>query len=160
METTLTNPQEKLSSNKWRMLGLGLILFILLGLAVWKIADQIIGDLAEQRQANAIAVFEEETGIRVLRIARTAGGGVIDLQFQVVDPDKALIIHDDEKPPMMIDEKSNFIFANPFHEHADRELHTAVTYHTLIMNGGGLLQKGSEVTLQVGDSMLQNVLVQ
>jgi len=77
----------------------------------------------------------------------------------VVDPDKALIVHDVENPPMMIDEKHNLILANPFHEHADRELHTAVTYHQMIMNGGGLLKRGSKITLIVGDSKLENLTV-
>ena len=145
---------------KWKLPLLALGVAFLLSLGIWMIISQVSGDLAQQRQARAIAAFEEETGIRILRIVRTAGGGVIDLQFQVVDPDKALIIHDDEKPPMMLDEKSNLIFANPFHEHAARELHTAVTYHTLIMNGGGLLEKGSKVTLQVGDTILDGLEVQ
>jgi len=129
-------------------------------MAGWMIASQVTSNLTQQRQAKAIATFEEETGVRVLRIVRTAGGGVIDFQFQVVDPDKALIIHDTDNPPMMLDEKSNFIFANPFHDHADRELHTAVTYHQLIMNGGGLLKHGSQVTLRVGDSILEHLVVQ
>jgi hypothetical protein len=124
------------------------------------IASQVAGDLTQRREAEAIATFEEETGIRVLRIVRTAGGGIIDLQYQVVDPDKALVIHDDERPPRLLDEKSNLIFANPFHEHADRELHTAVTYHQLIMNGSGLLERGSKITITVGNSSLEDLRVQ
>ena len=144
----------------WRAAGLGLALLLLLAMAGWMIASQVAGQLVEGRQARAIAAFEEETGIRVLRIVRTAGGGVIDFQFQVVDPDKALVIHDEERPPMLLDVKSNQILANPFHDHADRELHTAVTYHQLIMNGGGLLERGSKVTIAVGNSRLENLRVQ
>jgi len=144
----------------WRAVGVGLALLFLLALAGWMIASQVAGNLTQRRQAEAITAFEEETGIRVLRIVRTAGGGVIDFQYQVVDPDKALIVHDADKPPMMLDEKSNLIFANPFHDHADREVHTAVTYHELIMNGGGLLRPGSKVTLRVGDSVLEHLVVQ
>jgi len=144
----------------WRAVGVGLALLFLLALAGWMIASQVAGNLTQRRQAEAITAFEEETGIRVLRIVRTAGGGIIDFQYQVVDPDKALIVHDADKPPMMLDEKSNLIFANPFHEHADREVHTAVTYHELIMNGGGFLKPGSKITLRVGDSVLEHLIVQ
>jgi len=147
-------------SINWRTAGVGLFLLFLLALAGWMIASQVAGDLSQKHRAEAIAAFEEETGIRVLRIVRTAGGGVIDFQYQVVDPDKALIVHDADKPPMMLDEKSNFIFANPFHDHANRELHTAVTYHELIMNGNGLLKHGRQVTLRVGDSVLEHLIVQ
>lgn len=137
---------------------IGAMLFVTL--VTWSIGSQVVSELTQRRQVNAIATFEEQTGIRILRIVRTAGGGIIDLQYQVVDPDKALIVHDADRPPMILDEKSNLIFANPFHDHADRELHTAVTYHNMIMNGAGLLQKGSKVTLQVGESVLEHLIVQ
>ena len=160
MDDSLTlNPSIESRIN-WRTASVGLFLIFLLALAVWMIASQVAGDLSQRRQAEAITAFEEKTGIRVLRIVRTAGGGVIDFQYQVVDPDKALIVHDADKPPMMLDEKSNFIFANPFHDHANRELHTAVTYHELIMNGNGLLKHGSKITLRVGDSVLEHLIVQ
>jgi hypothetical protein len=160
MENSLaiTPPEER--SPNWRAAGAGLALLLLLALASWMIASQVTGNLAQDRRAKAIAAFEEETGIRILRLAVTAGGGIIDLQYQVVDPDKALIIHDDEKPPMILDEKTNLIFAIQFHEHADRELHTAVTYHNMIMNGGGLLERGGMVSLRVGDSILEHLVVQ
>jgi len=154
----LTPPEER--GANWRAVGVGLALLLVLALAGWMIASQVAGNLAQERRAKAIAAFEEETGIRVLRLAMTAGGGLVDLQYQVVDPDKALIVHDAEKPPMMLEEKSNIIFANPFHEHASRELHTAVTYHELIMNGGGLLERGSKVALRVGNSILEHLVVQ
>lgn len=164
MDNTLSTPlADRDGTNRladWKGPVLALAAVLVLSLAIWTILAQVRATLAQQGQVKAIAAFEEETGIRILRIVRTAGGGVIDLQYQVVDPDKALIIHDDEKPPMMLDEKSNLLLANPFHEHADRELHTAVTYHTLIMNGGGLLKPGSKVTLRVGDALLEHLVVQ
>lgn len=144
----------------WQAAGLGLVLASLLVLASWMIASQIAGDSVQGRQVQAIAAFEEETGIRVLRIAMTAGGGVVDLQYQVVDPDKSLIVHDDENPPRLLDAASGLFIAEPFHEHAARELHTAVTYHQLIMNGGGLLERGSKVTITVGNATLENIQVQ
>ncbi len=36
----------------------------------------------------------------------------------------------------------------------------AVTYHELIMNGSGLLEQGSKVTLIVGNSRLEHIIVQ
>jgi len=160
MENIAINSPAKRKGVDWQATGVSIVLLLLLALAVWMVASQVVGNLTQSRQEKAIAAFEEETGIRVLRIVLTAGGGIVDFQFQVVDPDKALIVHDVENPPMMIDEKHNLILANPFHEHADRELHTAVTYHQMIMNGGGLLERGSKITLIVGDSKLENLTVQ
>ena len=160
MENIAINSPTKRKGVDWQATGVSIVLLLLIALAVWMIASQVAGNLVQSRQEKAIAVFEEETGVRVLRIVLTAGGGIVDFQYQVVDPDKALIVHDVENPPMMIDVKHNLILANPFHEHADRELHTAVTYHQMIMNGAGLLQRGNRITLIVGDSKLENLIVQ
>jgi len=143
----------------WQQIAFTVGAALILGLAIWMVTSQVTGNFAQKQQNAAIAAFEEETGIRVVRIVLTGGGGIIDLQYQVVDPDKALIIHDADNPPMMLDEKSNFIFANPFHEHAAREVHTAVTYHELIMNGSGFIQRGSKITLKVGESKLEHLVV-
>jgi len=160
MENTAINQRAKRKAIDWQATAVSIVLLLLITLAVWMIASQVVGNLAQSRQEKAITVFEEETGVRVLRIVLTAGGGIVDFQYQVVDPDKALIVHDVDNPPMMIDVKHNLILANPFHEHADRELHTAVTYHEMIMNGAGLLKRGSKITLIVGDSKLENLIVQ
>jgi hypothetical protein len=159
MEEISTNQAGLNIGENWQRWALTAGVVLLFALAGWMIASQVAGNLVQSRQEKAIAAFEEGTGIRVVRIVLTGGGGIIDLQYQVVDPDKALIIHDADNPPMMLDEKSNFIFANPFHEHAARELHTAVTYHELIMNGAGLIQRGSKVTLSVGESRLEHLVV-
>ncbi|MCB0210371.1 MAG: hypothetical protein KDJ52_13625 [Anaerolineae bacterium] len=148
--------------NWWGLILLVSLVTVLIVLAVWMIISQFgPGSGWEQnRQAVAQAAFEAETGIRVVRVAMTAGGGMIDLQYQVVDPDKALIVHDDDNPPALIEEATGWLFATPFHDHAFRELHTAVTYHELITNGDGLLSRDSTVTLTVGEARLEHVRVQ
>lgn len=113
-------------------------------------------ELRVQQQAS----FEDITGIRVVRVALSAGGGIVDLRYQVLDPDKALAIHDDEAPPRLIDEKTAEVVAIPFHDHATRELHTAVTYREMFMNGGGALDRGDRVTIEVGEAVIQHIEVE
>jgi len=154
------NPTAIKTDVTWQQVALTVGVALLIGVAIWMIASQVTGNLVQSRQEKAIAAFEADTGIRVLRIALTAGGGILDLQYQVIDPDKALVVHDTDNPPMMLDEKTNLVFANPFHDHAAREVHTAVTYHEMIMNGSGLLQRGSKVTLGIGESKLEHLVAQ
>ena len=47
----------------------------------------------------------ERSGVRVVRVAATGGGGLLDLRYQVVDPGKAAAIHDAETPPALVDER-------------------------------------------------------
>lgn len=139
------------------MAGLALLL---VALAAWMIASQYSGSFWPDQAAMAQAAFEEATGIRLVRVASTAQGGMIDLQYQVMDPDKALIIHDDENPPTLIDDATGLVLATPFHDHGFKKLRPALTYHVLIVNGDGLLKRGSTVTLIVGQSRLEHVVVQ
>lgn len=160
MENIAINPSEKRDPVNLQKAGLVLILLILFALVGWMIASQVVSQQDQNQQELAIATFEEQTGIRVLRVAVTSGGGMLDFMYQVIDPDKAPIIHDDETPPALISEATNQLVATPFHDHAFREMHTAVTYHEIIMNGGGLLERGDKVTLILGGSKLEHLEVQ
>lgn len=114
----------------------------------------------DEQYTRQVIEFEDATGIRVVRVVLTAGDGIVELHYQVLDPDKAVGVHDDENPPGLIDEGSGAIIAVPFHDHSFRELHTAVTYREMFMNGGGLLEHGSKVTLAVGSAIIEHIEVQ
>lgn len=132
-----------------------------LSLAAWMVvSEQVQGGRALDAAKLSRAEFEEATGVRLVHIAVTAGGGMLDLRYQVLDPDKALVVHDDDSPPTILDEASGRAIRRPWMEHHDRELHTAVTYHELIMNSGGVVKRGSQVTLAIGDARLEHVVVQ
>lgn len=160
MQNTLTQPQSHLRKIHWREGLFILAILLLAAMAVWMAASQVLGERTQQQQSAALAAFEAESGIRVLRVVMTAGGGMLDLQYQVIDPDKSLIVHDDDSPPTLIDQASGTLIATPWHDHSFRELHTAVTYHELIMNAGGLLERGDKVTLTLGKVKLEDLIVQ
>jgi len=162
MQTTLSGQLSQLKVDLWRKLSLAALLLLLAGLAAWMVISQFTTPAitTPNGRAQARAVFEAETGIRVVRVVIVGGGGLVDLQYQVLDPDKSLAIHDDDNPPTLVDEASGNVVAIPFHEHSFQDLHTAITYHELLMNGGGLLETGSKVTLTLGASRLEGIVVQ
>lgn len=116
--------------------------------------------LEQERREQAVMAFEAQTGIRVVRLAMTAGGGMVDLQYQVIDPGLAVIVHDDERPLTLTDVKTGFQLATPFHSHAPRNLHAGVTYHFIILNAGGMLKRGSKVDLSVSGYTLKGLTVE
>lgn len=133
-----------------------LLSVLLIGaLAAWMMAGAA-GARAEAHERQ-VAAFEEATGIRIVRVVVTAGGGVVELHYRVLDPDKAIAVHDDELPPGLIDEQSGAVVAVPFHDHAFRELHTGVLYRQMFMNGGGILEPGDLVTITVSDAVLEHI---
>lgn len=160
MENAQTGSVSTQTETSWQRLAFIAAILMLVALAGWMVISQFAGSLVRNRQAAALATFEEQTGVRILRVVMTSGGGMVDIQYQVLNPDKALIVHDDDNPPTLVDEANGLLIATPFHEHSFRELHTAVTYHEIIMNSGGLLQRGSRITLTIGEAKLEHMIVQ
>jgi len=135
---------------------------ILLGLAVWMVAAQWSPAASGQPTAAASkAAFEEVTGVRVLWVAVTAGGGMIDLRYQLLDTDKARVVHDRKRPPRLIHEGSGQVVSRPWMAHAHkRNLRVPVAYYQLLVNPGGVIKRGTLVTVAVGDARLEHVVVQ
>ena len=104
--------------------------------------------------------LREETGVRVLRLVSTAAGGMIDFQYQIADPDKALVLHDDANPPMIVSDKAQWTISRTLHEHGFEVQQTGLTYHILIINEGGKIQQGDKVTLEIGDAKLENIVIE
>lgn len=133
---------------------------LLAGMGIWMIAAP--DPVAERgRKTLSPEAFAEATGVRIIRAAITAGGGMIDLRYQVVNPDKSLIVHDRERPPTVIDETTGSSVSWSWMEHShDRELHTAITYHELLMNPRGVFKRGRRITIDIGGSRLEGLVVQ
>lgn len=131
------------------------------GLAAWMLASQLDhGRPAGDEAGKARAAFEEATGIRVIYVAVTAGGGMLDMRYQVLDPDKALVVQDKDTPPMVIDEATGVVLSRRWMDHGHKgALRTAVTYHWLLVNSGGVVKRGSKVALRVGGVLLEDITV-
>ena len=135
-------------------------------LAIWMAVSQFtltLGGGATQdplEQDRAQIAFAEATGIRILRVAIIGNGGMIDLRYQVVDPDKAVVVHDEENPPGFEVEATGQVINTPYHEHSIFDAHHAVTYNELIMNPAGVLKRGDKISVLVGAARLENVVVQ
>ena len=105
--------------------------------------------------------FEEATGVRIVRVAYSAGGGLLDLAYQILEPDKAVALHDDDLPPGLFNDRNSSVLLQRFHDHAhDRDLHQAIVYHELLVNSEGAVEPGDEVSVLIGRWRLDGVEVQ
>jgi hypothetical protein len=98
-------------------------------------------------------------GVRVVRVAVTARGGLVDLRYQVLDADKALVVH--ELAPALVDEKTGGMVDTLFmgHRHGDKPK-AGLSYPLLFVNRGGLIEPGRAVTVRLGGQSLQHVVAQ
>ncbi|MBK8902541.1 MAG: hypothetical protein IPM53_15240 [Anaerolineaceae bacterium] len=138
-------------------------MLVLSGLAIW-IAVSQWGSVFKPRPQSASdvpqTVFTEETGIHITLVALTADGGIIDIRYQVVDPEKSVIVHDDELPPTILHVETGTPLLFTRHEHSDFEMHSGVVYSHHIINSGGLIKRGDRVAVRIGTSVLEEVPVQ
>ena len=103
----------------------------------------------------------DRSGVKIVYVAMTGGGGLIDLRFQVVDPDKAAALHDSATPPAMVDETTGVVVNSLLMGHSHTGAYTTgVTYYLVFENPGNLVQRGTRVSVLLGDAQVQHVLVQ
>lgn len=162
MEEGITSQENGLQKSRSPVPGIIVIAAVvsLIALAVWMIVSLFTSGAAARQQAAVQDAFEEASGIRIVRVVSSAQGGMIDLQYQIVDPDKALIVHDDETPPILVNEKTGVALERTLHEHGFRELHTGIIYRYIIVNEGNAMQRGDKVTLKIGDIHLTGLVIQ
>jgi hypothetical protein len=139
-------------------------LILLAVLAIWMLASQF-GSALLAPSISSVAdlpqtAFTEATGVRLTLVAITAAGGMIDIRYQVVDPEKAVVVHDEDKPPLIIDADTGAKLFYTRHSGHDFDLNPAIIYSYRILNSAGLIKRGETITVQIGDTRLENVPVQ
>ena len=113
-----------------------------------------------QRPAVSASGLAERSGVRLIRVAVTAGGGLLDLRYQVIDPSKAAAVHEARTPPAIVDERTGLVLNRLLMGHAHQgQLKPAVSYYLIFENTGNWVRRGSEVTVLLGDARLEHVIV-
>jgi len=113
-----------------------------------------------QRPAVSASGLAERSGVRLIRVAVTGGGGLLDLRYQVVDPSKAVAVHEAKTPPALIDERTGLVDNRLLMGHAHHgQLKAAVSYYLIFENTGNWVRRGSEVTVLLGDAQVEHVVV-
>ena len=150
--------------------GVGLVLA---GVAAYLLVMQLTGgqrravsDVGAQASTRNIpmvsaAGLAQRSGVRLTRLAVTGAGGLIDLRYQVIDPDKANAVHDRRTPPLLVDEQDGLIVRELLMGHMHHgQLKAGQTYYLIFVNPGNLVRSGSQVTVQLGNARVAHVRVQ
>jgi len=113
-----------------------------------------------RRTSVSASGLAERSGVRLVRVAVTGGGGLLDLRYQVVDPNKAVAVHEEQTPPAIIDERTGLVLNRLLMGHAHTgELKPAVSYYLVFENTGNWVRRGSKVTVLLGDAQVEHVVV-
>jgi hypothetical protein len=113
-----------------------------------------------QRPAVSTSGLAERSGVRLVRVAVTGDGGLLDLRYQMVDPGKAAAVHEARTPPAIIDERTGLVLNRLLMGHAHHgQLKPAVSYYLIFENTGNWVHRGSVVTVLLGDAQVEHVVV-
>jgi hypothetical protein len=110
--------------------------------------------------AAQVTALQNTWGIDITNVGMIANGGLVDMRFQVVDPDKALGILDDDNYPVLIDEATGTpLFRPTSHGGHSGNFAAGRTYFFLYQNVNGLVKAGSRITIRFGDVTLEHVII-
>jgi hypothetical protein len=100
------------------------------------------------------------SGVRVVRVAATGGGGLLDLRYEVVNPDVAAVVHDPKTPPALVDERSGLVIGQLLMGHMHKgQSKAGLTYYLVFLNPGDAVRRGDRVSVVLGGARLQHVRV-
>jgi hypothetical protein len=145
--------------------------FILLSAVVaWMAYRANLPQPAAPGEAQAMPAsleIENRFGVRFTQVGLTADGGMVDLRYQVLDPDKAMALMSmsmaeaDTNPsaPRMIIEQDGTEIANSEVMSMKQLPEANSVQFILYANPRGLLKPGMQVTIVVGDLRLAHVPV-
>jgi hypothetical protein len=112
------------------------------------------------RPAVSKAGLVDRSGVKITQLAVTGDGGLVDLRYQVIDPDKAATLHDVKSPPAVVDEQTGVVVHDLFMGHSHSAPYTfGETYYLVFDNPGNLVRRGAYVTVLLGDAEVDHVLV-
>lgn len=101
------------------------------------------------------------SGVRVAHVVVTGGGGLVDLRFQVVDPEAANALHDPATPPALVDEDTGLVVHDLLMNHSHSGAYRAgTTYYLVFENPNGWIHPGSVVSVLLGDAQVEHVVVE
>ena len=153
----------RLTFRKLRLIVPALVLVVVLFSAslIWYFKDQRISRM-EQEHTQQAAELLDRFGIHITLIAINDTLGVIEVRYQIIEPNKAWEVGDgQENYPMLIAEKNGKILSPPpASTHHNHNIEAGRTHFFFISNQHGSLSPGDLVTVVLGDVKVKHFVAQ
>ncbi len=117
-----------------------------------------------QYQNSVLSEPEKNFGVKIVSLRLTAGGHLLDLRFQVLDPEKAKAVLDKNKKAFLQESKSGKTLPVPVTKAGSMRQTTIKpeagrVYFMLFTNPGSLVREGGSVSLIIGDFRKDGIVV-
>jgi hypothetical protein len=127
-------------------------------------ADAVAGAAETPSESRLPSESENNFGIKILSLRPTAGGQMLDLRFQVIDPEKAKLVLDKNKKAYILDDKTGKTLPVPVTKAGSmRQVtlkpETGRIYFILFSNPNRMVKEGGSVSLLIGDFRKNDIVV-
>jgi hypothetical protein len=157
MNNVLKNPLRRFPVLSWQVLTpLALVVIAAItALGLWmRPAPAPVTPIGGMPVSSAI---ETKWGIRITQLGLTGGGGLVDMRYVVLDPDKAQTMMSSlETLPLIVAADGTKTGLQKPMSHRG-ELEIGRTYYILFVNRKGAFTYNANATIKVGDLALENV---
>ena len=104
------------------------------------------------------AELAAELGIEIKLAAVSAGGGLVDFRFKILDAAKAQIIFDELYPSII--SSGGAVLTSDLRQHGRTICRTGETQFILFANSGTAVREGETISVEIGDVRIENIAVQ
>ena len=136
---------------------------LLIGVGSYQLGRNAGGHSSEHPLPETVITsqtLEEEYGIRMMLVAVTAAGGLVDVRYKVIDPEKAArLATEDGIMPMVYVENGDVMLMPDAHMRTQKLIADRM-YFTLIPNAQNAVKRGASVIVVSGDIALEPVITQ
>jgi hypothetical protein len=117
-----------------------------------------------QTKSSVLSEPEKDFGIKIVSLRPTAAGQMLDLRFQVVDPEKARAVLDKNKKAYLLDGKTGKTLPVPVTKAGSMRQTTLKPepgriYFILFSNPNRTVKEGGNVSLVIGDFKKEGIAV-
>lgn len=110
-------------------------------------------------------LMKRQWGVEVIFVRQTSAGYMLEFRYKVLDPEKAKPLFDRQTKPTLthVDSGATFIVPTPPKTGALRNSNPPLADHTYWMffaNPGKYVKPGDLVTVEIGDFVAKNIIVE
>jgi len=147
-----------------RLLAGGLALTVLLGIAPGAWANGESGEARSQHPREK-TFLKRQWGIEIVFVRQTSAGYMLEFRYKVIDAEKAAALFDRQTKPLLthVETGSRMIVPTPAKTGALRNSNLPLDDHTYWMffaNPGQLVKPGEHVNIEIGDFLVEGLVVQ
>ena len=152
-----------INSRVSRVVFLALTVWVIVGLSAPGLCMSA-GSEEGQLKSSALSEPERNFGIKIVSLRPTAGGQMLDLRFQVIDPEKAKAVLDKNKKAYLLDGKTGKTLPVPVTKAGSMRQTTLKPeagriYFILFSNPNRMVKEGGSVSLLIGDFRKDGIVV-